>query len=462
MSLIKPIGSPPVRYPCFYERQGVAPTIYDRFNPLVVYSMRKTLLSQNKCIRIRRDSDDAEIDVGFSGGWVDEQAIKDFGGYNLLGYTEDLTNAVWSKASAITASPSTEKNPIDEGDGVFLVKSVSSESNKRFVSQHVNGQKISGLGVISGYFKSDGAHLQIRAFGIGNQGVFANFDLTNGTVGNVGNNVISATIEASENGFYHCKLFINNSSFYTAGYILIDNVNLGELPDISTPDIGFFIYGAQIIQGSISLPYQPRLAGGASDCFVTTCYGVAGQNAVQTTEASQPKIYDVATGEVTKENGKPAMVFDGVDDKLELIDDGLIATQPNSIAVVATRKGGIGSFDYLIDGANGKQIVMIGPDNYRLFSGISITSSNSSDTNQHLFLGEFGLTTDKLFIDNIEVASGNAGSNNLGGVTIGGSSNNNNNVLNGVIQELAIFDGTLNNEQRVELHTDINNKFNIY
>lgn len=202
--------------------------------------------------------------------------------------------------------------------------------------------------------------------------------------------------------------------------------------------------------------------GGASDCFVTTWYDQIGSNhATQTVATNQPKIYDVLTGDVTRENGKPAMVFDGVDDKLELIDNGIITRQPNSIAAVAARKGGTNSVDYLFDGANGRQILMISPNDYRLFSGHSIISSNSSDTNQHLFLGELGLT-DTLFIDSIEVASGNAGSNKLAGMTIGGSSNNNNNVLNGVIQEMIIFDNNLTPDNRQKLHDDINDHYGIF
>ena len=47
----------------------------------------------------------------------------------------------------------------------------------------------------------------------------------------------------------------------------------------------------------------------ASDCFVASYQNVSDE---------QPKIYDVSTGDVTKENGKPAMVFDGLNDNIEI------------------------------------------------------------------------------------------------------------------------------------------------
>lgn len=286
MSLIKPIGSPPVRYPCFYERQGVAPTIYDRFNPLVVYSMRKTLLSQNRCIRIRRDSDNAEIDVGFSGGWVDEQAIKDFG-------------------------------------------------------------------------------------------------------------------------------------------------------------------------------------GGASDCFVTTCYGVAGQDATQTTEASQPKIYDVATGEVTKENGKPAMVFNGTNDNLVIPN---IAGRSNIDAYFVTRHDfgttedtNTSSYIYpSIGNSLGGTYGFVGQKN----ATTTIIKNNYGNPNLYKNNILFTATTrDDVY--NFLGQTQNIVNHQGADVSVWSSFNFGNFIniqfyFEGKLQELAVFDGTLSTQQRVDLHEDINNKFNIY
>lgn len=55
--------------------------------------------------------------------------------------------------------------------------------------------------------------------------------------------------------------------------------------------------------------------------FVTTWYDQASSNNVtQTSEPSQPKIYDSKTGLIT-ENGKPAVYFDGTDDGLNSSSD---------------------------------------------------------------------------------------------------------------------------------------------
>lgn len=463
--------------------------LLDKIRPIFAISTSRKLSSNaSYAMRIRRASDDAELDVGFAGNSINNKAIKDFGGYNLLGYTEDFNNSIWNKSSSITVNPSTQQNPIDGGASVFLLKNPTLDTNKKFVSQHVNGQRISGFGIISGYFKSDGGHVQLRAFGVGNQGIFANFDLTNGTIGTVGSNVISATIEASENGFYHCKLFVNHNNPYTAGYVLIDNVNSGEFPIISTPNIGFFIYGTQIIQGSTSLPYQPRLQGGASDCFVTTCYGVAEQNATQTTKASQPKIYDVASGDLTKENGNPAMVFDGVDDSLGI---------PNSQSLVnGLHKHnefgelfGLFAPDTVQNTANAGVFsnvtgtLTIGYSTIYRYSGNSFIRSIIGDgvIGQHVIITNDFTSNDgaqKLY--NATVAETfSEKTNNVNGITnvaynnprsssdatydfrIGANGASGDNYK-GTIQELMIFNKNLTTKERTLLHSDINNHFNIY
>ena len=72
--------------------------LLDKIPSIVAISTSRKLSSNaSYAMRIRRASDDAELDVGFAGNSIDNKAIKDFGGYNLLGYTEDLTNPVWTK-----------------------------------------------------------------------------------------------------------------------------------------------------------------------------------------------------------------------------------------------------------------------------------------------------------------------------------------------------------------------------
>ena len=98
--------------------------VYIRINPLnkfdqiqnlptpthVLLSLRKLNPSYSgSAVRIRRESDDTEIDIGFdSNGNLDNSALESFAaGYNMLGYTEDLNNAKWEKTSNGTGS-----NPI--------------------------------------------------------------------------------------------------------------------------------------------------------------------------------------------------------------------------------------------------------------------------------------------------------------------------------------------------------------
>ena len=413
-------------------------------NPVVAYSISRRLSSiADKLIRVRRASDNSELDIGFVSGILDTQALIDFGGYNLLGYTEDLTNPVWTVGktdvsfSAVVSSGITAPDNTNTAFNVRMsLEGATGGGDILDFKQNLTQNLTLGENYSTSIFlrSGDGVSKTLGFFNIAG-------DRKTITIGTEWQKY-EFTNTSDSNGSGVLRFRLQGSS--------TDNL------------VNLEVWHPQAEIGSSASPYQPRLQGGASDCFVTTWYDQIGSNhATQTVSTNQPKIYDVLTGDVTRENGKPAMVFDGVNDTLKLINDNIIATQPNSIAAVAARKGGTNSSDYLLDGANGRQIIMIKPNDYALFSGLSITSSNSSDTNQHLFLGEFGLTTDKLFIDSIEVASGNAGSNNLGGVTIGGSLNSNNNVLNGIIQEMIIFDNNLTIEDRFKLHHDINNHYSI-
>ncbi len=405
---------------------------------------RKLTPSADKCMRIRRASDNDETDIAFIGGNIDEQAINDFGGYNLLSYTEDLSNSVWIVGKTGNFS-------IEVSSGITAPDGTNTAFNVRMSLEGATG----GNDILD--FKQDivqnlilGEDYSASIFLRSGDGVSKTLGFFN-VVG--GSNSITVGTE------WQKYEFTNTSNSNGLGVLRF------RLQGSSTDNlVNLEVWRPQVEIGSSASEYQPRIAGGASDCFVATLYDQSenDNHATQIVADAQPKIYDVTSGEVTKENGKPAMVFNGVNDFLKLIDDGIIATQPNSIATVAARKGGTNSSNYLFDGANGKQIIMINQNDYALFSGHSITSSNSSDTNQHLFLGEFGLTTDTLFIDSIEVASGNAGSNNLGGMTIGSSLNNNNNTLSGVIQEMIIFDTNLTTQERQALHNDINTYYRIY
>ena len=67
-------------------------------NAAVAYSLRKLRTTYTgNAIRVRRLSDNVEQDFGFVANELDTTSMLDFVGYNLWTYSEDISNAVWSK-----------------------------------------------------------------------------------------------------------------------------------------------------------------------------------------------------------------------------------------------------------------------------------------------------------------------------------------------------------------------------
>ena len=95
---------------------------------------------------------------------------------------------------------------------------------------------------------------------------------------------------------------------------LLDSSYVGSAVEVyngsSYADIGFNVFGEL---DTVALAAHC----GSNDGFVSKWYDQSGNSntATQTTTAEMPKIYDGTTGVVT-ENGKPAVQFDGTDDKL--------------------------------------------------------------------------------------------------------------------------------------------------
>jgi len=54
---------------------GATPLLIDLYPQTAAWSVRKLRAAQTQCMRIRRNSDDAELDIGFVAGWVDQAAI---------------------------------------------------------------------------------------------------------------------------------------------------------------------------------------------------------------------------------------------------------------------------------------------------------------------------------------------------------------------------------------------------
>ena len=177
--------------------------------------------------------------------------------YNLLQYSEDLSNAAWTKSSvSVTANSTTAP------DGTTTADTVTDTATTGYLFQDI---QVSGAGQIvtfSVYAKktnTDFLNLSPARSGATTYGELrAWFNLSNGTVGttqNVGAGVVLDTnIENVGNGWYRCSLtgYVPDALAYTL-YLVNTNADNSYTSTIGNSR---YQWGAQAVEGSTAKDYQ--------------------------------------------------------------------------------------------------------------------------------------------------------------------------------------------------------------
>jgi hypothetical protein len=168
--------------------------------------------------------------------------------YNLIGYSEDFTNASWLKgASTITGNTTTAPNGTLTADTF----SGNGASDLHIVLWQTD---VIGVGnTISVYAKKNtNDFLQIYTDFVNTD--FANFNLANGTTGSVGSSVISSSIESVGNGWYRCSFVVGSASSKYVNFCLVTSSTAGRA-ETNSLSASVFLWGAQLNEGTIK-PYQ--------------------------------------------------------------------------------------------------------------------------------------------------------------------------------------------------------------
>ena len=167
---------------------------------------------------------------------------------NLLTYSEDFGNAAWIKSGSVISSDFTY-SPDGNKSADKIVESATTAGHYTYrgVSVTASGSKRYSFSVYAK--KAEKQYLQLIAAGVG-LGIqdYANFDLQNGVVGNVGIG-IDAYITPIGNGWYRCGMSFNPVSSATCDVHiwLINSSTSARAPSTTGNGYdGLFIWGAQM------------------------------------------------------------------------------------------------------------------------------------------------------------------------------------------------------------------------
>ena len=181
-----------------------------------------------------------------------------------------------------------------------------------------------------------------------------------------------------------------------------------------------------------------------------TDLSISKNHATQTTEALQP-LFDIVN---RRANFNGAKLLERV-----AFTNGTIS-QPNTIAALGKFNVAGASGGKLYDGTTSTQrhlFQQTGASTWRMHAGVSLDVAGG-DTVEHVFMCEFNTTSGQFFIDGgAAEASGNVGTQVLGGISIGGDENGTG-TLDGYQKLLQIIDRLLTTPEKDKLGTYNANK----
>lgn len=167
---------------------------------------------------------------------------------NLLGYTEDFSNAAWIKVrSTVSTNTMIAPNGLQTAD---TVTEDTTASTTHYVRQAVTTG--AGPHVYSVHVKAK-ERSWINLFVSTLTGVNAYFDLTNGVTGTVGANC-TATITSAGNGWYRCAIYFTSSAASQNCDLQIATAN-GTASYTGDGTSGVYLWGAQLSDSASLDPY---------------------------------------------------------------------------------------------------------------------------------------------------------------------------------------------------------------
>lgn len=197
--------------------------------------------------------------------------------------------------------------------------------------------------------------------------------------------------------------------------------------------------------------------------FIVTIYDQVGSNnPTQATSGIQPAY--VASGQ----NSKPIARCDGANDYLTVAFSSALS-QPHTVYAAASLDAGSVDDDnhrYMTDGNDGSNRLIlrqrgnVSPNTWNIFAGASL-DGGVSDSSFNIWAALFNGASSQFWINATSEGSGDAGSNNADGISIG-TDYTGNNAWDGDIGMIAIADPSHDDTERGAMQTAINSFWSAY
>jgi hypothetical protein len=186
---------------------------------------------------------------------------------NLLTFSQEFENSAWTNVGSTDTANSTAAP-----DGTITADTITEEATGsfHFIANYINNSVISGLRYTFSVFAKKGTgatapdiiQLSWASISIGfATNVYANFNLSNGTVTSSGAGALSTSIINVGNGWYRCVLTADANANAAAGlgvFFVNNNGSATRAPSYTgATTSNVFVWGAQLEQRSAVTAYTP-------------------------------------------------------------------------------------------------------------------------------------------------------------------------------------------------------------
>jgi hypothetical protein len=246
---------------------------------------------------------------------------------------------------------------------------------------------------------------------------------------------------------------------FDSGVISLDSAISNASAGVTATTLGQFLNVGTV--GGTTYTNPDSLTVTAS-CFVDEWKDQSenANHATQGTFGSQPQIHSgTVNTDLITENGKPALQWDGTNTFLR---NSTSRTSGAHTVVSVNKYTQEANENALYDSDTSPQtIAYINSTNKWIIEyGGTFSTGYTADTNQHLLTFIIDGSSTVMYEDGTSIATGNPGTNNMSGLTIG-AARNAGVPWNGTIQEMILWDSDQSGN-RAAIESNINGFFSIY